>query len=1063
MDFTLNFLPPGGLTSSVITTVWIGVMVVTFFNLRFGTTLSGLVVPGYLIPLFIVHPVSAWVIIAESIVTYLIARVVADRGLVRLGLGEMFGRDRFFMLILISVLVRVVSDGFLLPQLSQQLALWGAPYELRSGLHSFGLIIIALCANQFWNGGIKVGGITLGVYLLSTYAIVVYLLMPFTNFNISTLSYMYEDIASSILASPKAYIILITAAFVSSRMNLRYGWDFNGILIPSLLALQWYDPGKILATFVEAIIIFVMAQGIMQLPGLRRVNFEGARELLLFFNVGFFYKLVLGFVIVHWLPQFKVTDFYGFGYILGTLMALKMYQKGIAIRFTRTTLQTSLVAVVLASLLGFSLTLVQKSTPDNVQLMASQGNYRLSEDGLTEFVDNVRALSYRSEDVQRQTLPLATELAAFGELFEQLRALPESFDEMALNIIAYQADNLGYQVSLLQQRYLVLHDKTPERGWGIFVVDSRADSHLAVAVPRALDEPKASAVALPLYQALGARYLSFAGARATRAEDGSDDVLLNAQSVMQLFHQKVANNNAVQLRSYTRSAARMILGLRRDDASLDLDIARSAVFIKRTLPPDLSLSRLEALLGDFELNWHSPQTANRQRETAINGFAEIYLNDDSLLNIFTQAIADTDYMALAKEQRIDGYLQSYLLEGKLDFAEKHSEDYIKAEKHELLYFDQAVLRNVLALVDEVQNRQWQQNHHNRLRQIAHSAGRFGYEILLYRHVSTNERYIIFQPEPRFSPKRHWGTYVVKVGEASNYLVEVPRPIYEQNTFEFGAQLFQSLNARAMLVSGAHPFANADGSAQVTTMSNPDTLFNLFHQSLLSHYSGNEPFAVVVRGFHPDDNEAADKSVVAHFEYQKPSARLHPGLTALKQNLQNNGLELLEHDGDEISQRFEARLNAQSRYTRFIYDAQYAEVWLPSLLREQFKRRGEDNLLQRKIAAAGIVVEQGDIKRFLQQQSFATGNEQQLEPIKILLRQFAQSQNITQLTALKDVAAQVSVVVDNNSGQYFMAFADTAGHLKLVANLLPLGTGESEADVDAFLQHRRHFLHPGGGL
>ena len=151
---TFDFLPAGGLASSVITTVWVGIMVVVFFNLRFGTTLSGLVVPGYLIPLFLVRPVSAWVILAESILTYLIARLLSDRGLVKLGLGEFFGRDRFFMLILISILVRIVSDGFALPLLSEQLAAWGAPYELRTGLHSFGLIIIALCANQFWKKGI---------------------------------------------------------------------------------------------------------------------------------------------------------------------------------------------------------------------------------------------------------------------------------------------------------------------------------------------------------------------------------------------------------------------------------------------------------------------------------------------------------------------------------------------------------------------------------------------------------------------------------------------------------------------------------------------------------------------------------------------------------------------------------------------------------------------------------------------------------------------------------------------------------------------------------------------
>jgi len=52
--------------------------------------------------------------------------------------------------------------------------------------------------------------------------------MEYTNFTISNLSYVYEDIAASMLASPKAYIILITTSFVASRMNLLYGWEFSG-------------------------------------------------------------------------------------------------------------------------------------------------------------------------------------------------------------------------------------------------------------------------------------------------------------------------------------------------------------------------------------------------------------------------------------------------------------------------------------------------------------------------------------------------------------------------------------------------------------------------------------------------------------------------------------------------------------------------------------------------------------------------------------------------------------------------------------------------------------------
>ena len=57
-DFILPIFPSGSAATTVTTTVWIGVLVVVWTNLRFGWTLSGLVVPGYLVPLMIIRPVS---------------------------------------------------------------------------------------------------------------------------------------------------------------------------------------------------------------------------------------------------------------------------------------------------------------------------------------------------------------------------------------------------------------------------------------------------------------------------------------------------------------------------------------------------------------------------------------------------------------------------------------------------------------------------------------------------------------------------------------------------------------------------------------------------------------------------------------------------------------------------------------------------------------------------------------------------------------------------------------------------------------------------------------------
>ena len=82
--FPLDIFPETSLASSVITTVWVGVLVVGFFNLRFGWVLSGLVVPGYLVPLLLTKPWSAGIVVLEAIITYLLVHGFSER-LSRLG------------------------------------------------------------------------------------------------------------------------------------------------------------------------------------------------------------------------------------------------------------------------------------------------------------------------------------------------------------------------------------------------------------------------------------------------------------------------------------------------------------------------------------------------------------------------------------------------------------------------------------------------------------------------------------------------------------------------------------------------------------------------------------------------------------------------------------------------------------------------------------------------------------------------------------------------------------------------------------------------------------------
>jgi Capsule biosynthesis CapC len=226
----LPIFPPHALDSSVITTVWVGLCVIAFLNLRFGTTMAGLVVPGYLVPMLLVKPMAAVVILGEALVTYTLVRLVADLWMRACGANELFGRDRYFAILLMSVLVRVAGDQWCLPLLGEWLQAHGVRLDWRTNLHSFGLVIVALTANQFWNGGVRRGLASFGLYVGLTWLLVRWVLVPFTNFDISGLNFVYEDLAANILDSPKAYMIILASALFASRLNLNFGWDFSGIM-----------------------------------------------------------------------------------------------------------------------------------------------------------------------------------------------------------------------------------------------------------------------------------------------------------------------------------------------------------------------------------------------------------------------------------------------------------------------------------------------------------------------------------------------------------------------------------------------------------------------------------------------------------------------------------------------------------------------------------------------------------------------------------------------------------------------------------------------------------------
>lgn len=1085
--FPLQLFPEGALDSSVITTVWVGVFVVATLNLRLGWVLSGLVVPGYLVPLLIARPISAGVVVAEAILTYLIVIALAGPLARVQGWGSFFGRDRFFALVLVSVVVRLVLDAWLLPIFGQWLdEVHGLEFDYRNTLHSFGLIIIALIANQFWKTGLVRGMVPLVVTVGISFLIVRYGLMELTNFRISGLSYMFEDVTASILASPKAYIILLTTAFVASRMNLFYGWEFNGILIPSLLALQWYEPGKILISFAEAFLILGIGTALMRLPAFRNANIEGGRKLLLFFNIAFAWKMLLSYALLAFAPAVKISDYFAFGYLLSTLMAIKMHDKAIAVRLTWSTVTTSLVAIVIASVLGFALTLMPRPGSTLAANIETAAAPRASDASLVDAIAAEKRRAYG--DIGRWVRPLPAELELFRDAIGRLEAV-RSVDDTRVVEATRDLASIDIEVVVLESRHLLLRDRRSGRGWGTFVVTPGAASRALIEAPAPIHEPATTEAALWLKRSTDARAFALGGARRQHDRDAPVAVLSDRDTLFHLFHRTFDDGDVIQVRGYRPTLRRAVSRTR------DAVVGPDAVWVSGALPPSLDLGALRERIGALDVRFTGAPEANRLRTERKGGFAELILERPALRRLAAGLAGSDEPLAVAaSHQRIEGYLQDWLFGDTPRIAPRGSGPHRTPDLFELLYLDEEILTPLHSVLETgYRDGRWTDEGLEVLSTLARQARGFGYRLLRFRHIASGNDYLILGMRPESGPASdsasgtasepasgpaagavadppYWGTYVFRPGPAQPVAVQVPRPEFERGSAEFGIHLFERVQARSLSIAGTHPRAELDGSTDVTRARARQSLFNLVSQVQVREAGATGLSLVQARALvlAPEVPAPAADLVVTPDRGVTEASALRPASRRVLDRLRDDGLTLQFERGDPETAGLSARRSFQSQYLRASEHSEFMILWLSPFARDDFARRDADLRLQRDMRSLDISSERAALGEWLAAR--ALGGTAPTARERELLGRYAQRDDLVALAALVETtgARGVQQIFDIESRQAFLALLD-GDRVRAVARLAPgpdldlRGAADTlRADVDRLRDRRAAWLTFGDG-
>ena len=1003
--------PTDSVAVSLTTTVWVGVLVVTFFNLRFGWTLSGLTVPGYVVPLLMFKPTSAIIIFCEALLTFWLVYAVSEWPRNSKVWCSFFGRDRFLALVIGSVIVRAALEGWVLPWLGPHIddfAGWQIDY--RNDLHSYGLIIVSLMANYFWKPGVIRGGAALGASILMTYLIVRVFFIELTNLNVSDIGNLYEDISASLLASPKAYIVILTASLIASWLNLKYSWDYNGILIPSLLALLWFDPMKVALSFIEAGVLLGLAALILKLPTFRKVNVEGARRTALFFSICFVYRLAICHFVQNFWPSLHITDLFGFGYLLTTLLAIKAHQKKITGRLVKVTVQASTLGAVVGNLAGFGMTFMPTEwlspVPQQAWASPSYDVDRIDE-SLMGVIRQDKIMLYRQRSSNIVLPPSRGQISHFRVGMEQICKYVKSKSPRDLDAARAKLRAANFDVRLVADRFLHIRERDLQsaNGWGVYVFDLHATSQLMIGVPRPLDEGTLAS-GLCLFREMNAAVLAI-GSGNTAKSNGIDSIA-DRNSLFANFHEILPSSGVLHVRSNPRPA---------EPYAETKTVDESTLWVSGQIPSDLNLSRVKSLTSKFEINWtHAPEK-NVVRDQQHDGFAELWLDAFDRRRLQSSLLSSRSVTQFAKARYEKGSLSRLLVQVRDEMAKKNSDLYRPPQLAEMLLMDEEVLQPLFRLVTD-----WHSElPKHQLDEISASASILGYSTTIVEDAARGEEFLVLHEIGE--DRRYWGTFVFRKAPWSNNIVEVPRPLAERQSFEFGASLFQQLDACALFLGGSHPLANRDGSADLGRLTNKCNVFQLVHQSFLRE-AGDRPLLVLQSR---SIRSPVRTDVVMACGDGAAMAELSPLKGNVLQSLQDMGLTVTVVNGDPATAGYETNILLQASSLNHSQNNELLSLWVSPTLRSHYQTLENQRQLRGQFESLGIPLVSDDLFVFVGQCEQGYDRSQPIgddipNQLKVAVNEFLETRDIVRLSAIKKQYRQYTFkrIDDESTSQVFLA-------------------------------------------
>ncbi len=876
-----HLFPSNGLDRSLHAPILVGVLFLTFFAETFGWTYAGLVVPGYLAAVFVAAPYTGVLTVVEALLTYGIVTAIGRWAPKTGAWSSAFGRERFFLFIVCGVLVRYFMEAWVCPEIAARY-----PFEHARELYSVGLVIVPLFANVFWNTGGTRAAPRLFVVTALTYAVLRFGLLPYTNYSLSRFLIANESGALDFLASSKAQIILIVGALVAARSNVLYGWDYNGILVPALLGVSWYEPKKLAATLAEAVLVYAIAAGIAALRPFRHMLLVGTRRLLLAVIVGFCVKLGVGFALQRHAPDVQLNDYLGFGYILPTLLAVKMWNRGRVGVVLMPTVQVSLVAFVVGNGVGFGLShlrapVVAVEAAVAPPLAFAAPAFQLA---LADVAPDAPSPWSRADARARFRLgaTVAAELRADPKLapatLEAARAA-----HLRVTTHATSAGATWGAVTPLSSDPEVFE---PGPRWAVRLAPGGEQPWVVVITAPGPGAPVFDA-ALRVAEALDARAVAVVSAHADVAALDSEALAGLARAVL---------------------ADRLLVVEQRAPATSSLSIAGAwdhgldSVVIERALGISLTVE------------WR----ARGEARSLLSDAPRLRLGPADAERVGVALVGDVPVESwpgpLGRE--LPARLEALTTVGA-DGATPPAVD-------ELRLFRASVASSFAALGDGQEPSAWARI----------VAGRLGFR---YARVGAEPLDGWALHEPAGPARRGHPTLFVRPGhDALPLVIEVPAPRWELGSAAAGIAFLQALPARGLLIAGSLPNADATGKMDPRRVDGRRGHFQLAHEALLS------------RGFHTlslqgtTPERAPPEDAILSTSRELAPDDEEPAWTApVRASLEALGYSVARLDGARAHAPFGGASEPTTGFAEKFAPGRHAVLWMTPHLRQAFALRGDE--------------------------------------------------------------------------------------------------------------------------